>query len=456
MTLEDRAAEVIIVGGGIAGLTAAWELARAGVAVTLFEAAEHLGGRVRAGRLGVDRGAESFALRTDAVTSLIRDAALALDIVDPEPDGARLIVADAAADDGVRRIAIPRRAVLGIPADPAADDVRSVIGDAAVERALAERSLPWFTGEEPSLADLVTARCGSAVADLLVEPVCRGVHSRSAHEVRLSEVHPTLWAALREHGSLLTATAAIADGTRAGSAVAGIAGGMWRLADALADAARHAGAVLVTGAAVRTIASSAGGRVTVAVDGSVHSAHRVVLATGAGAAATLLGVAGDAGDDRVRLVTALLDAPALAVRPLGTGAIVSADVDSRAKAITHVTAKWAWARAVADGREIVRVSARDAASAELADPGVLAAEITALTGVPLDASDIHAIEETVWHDALTPDAARRRTLTDASPHGVVVTGATVAGTGLASVIPHARDIARALVASLTTAERTPA
>ncbi len=456
MTREHRAPEVIVIGGGIAGLTAAWELARAGVAVTLFEATDHLGGRLRSGRIGVDQGAESFALRTDAVMALIRDAGLPLDTVDAAPDGARLVVADPRAGDGVRRIAIPRRAVLGIPADPAADDVRAVIGDAAVERALAERELPPFAGDEPSLAALVTVRSGRAVADLLVEPVCRGVHSRSAHDIRLSEVHPPLWAALREHGSLIAAVATIADGTRAGSAVAGIAGGMWRLADALADAARIAGAVLVTGAAASFVESPTRDRVSVVVDGSTHTAHRIVVATGARATAGLLGIEDDAADDRVRLVTALVDAPALAARPLGTGAIVSADVASRAKALTHVTAKWAWARDVADGKEIVRVSARDAASAELTDPVVLAAEITTLTGVTVDASDIAAIEETVWHDAVAPDAERRRRLIDAARPGVVLTGATVAGTGLASVIPHARDTARALVDSFTNAERTPA
>src|SRR5918997_4082183 len=39
------ATDVVIVGGGLAGLSAATWLARAGRSVTLFERAEHLGGR---------------------------------------------------------------------------------------------------------------------------------------------------------------------------------------------------------------------------------------------------------------------------------------------------------------------------------------------------------------------------------------------------------------------------
>ena len=44
--MNDYAAQdVIVVGGGIAGLSAAAYLARAGVAVTLFEKSARLGGR---------------------------------------------------------------------------------------------------------------------------------------------------------------------------------------------------------------------------------------------------------------------------------------------------------------------------------------------------------------------------------------------------------------------------
>ncbi len=50
-----------ILGGGIAGLTAAWELTRAEIPVTIFEAAERCGGQIRTERVGgfvIEHGAE--------------------------------------------------------------------------------------------------------------------------------------------------------------------------------------------------------------------------------------------------------------------------------------------------------------------------------------------------------------------------------------------------------------
>ena len=55
----------IVVGGGLAGLTAAATLARSGRAVTVIEGAEHLGGRARSRhRLGYDLNLGPHALYT--------------------------------------------------------------------------------------------------------------------------------------------------------------------------------------------------------------------------------------------------------------------------------------------------------------------------------------------------------------------------------------------------------
>lgn len=459
--------DVAVIGGGIAGLTVAWELARAGRRVVVCEAGAVVGGMLRGGRVAgvdVDLGAESFATRTSGVADLVADAALPVDLVEPRPGGAQLVVPNAdagdaggadpgagAADDatGVSRHPLPQRAMLGLPADPAAADVARIIGAAGVARARQERDLPLpaaLAGDlahEPSLAELATTRYGAAVAERLVEPLCRSVHSRPAAALRLSAVAPNLWAEFLARGSLTDAVAALAPAQRAGAAVGGIAGGMWRLAAALRAAAEAAGAVIRPGTPVRAIETGPAGAVLMLGDGQI-TAGEVVVATGPAAAGRLLGV--DVSADPVRLVTAAVVHPALDSHPVGSGVIVAPGVPTAAKALTHANAKWPWlATVLPAGHHVIRLSARDAAG--LRNREEVAAALHLLTGAPVTPADIRSLVETRWDDAVPaagtapPDALAAA----AATRGIRLAGAVAAGTGLASVIPHARALARDLI-----------
>src|SRR5512141_474263 len=81
----------VVVGGGVSGLLAARELARAGIRTTVLEASGAWGGcvgsHVVAG-LTLDSGAESFATRSSAVADLAGELALPGKIVAPQPGGA--------------------------------------------------------------------------------------------------------------------------------------------------------------------------------------------------------------------------------------------------------------------------------------------------------------------------------------------------------------------------------
>ena len=63
----------VVVGGGIAGLVSAWELARAGVRPLLVEARGYLGGLIARGAVGganVDLGAETYVVRGTDTSSI--------------------------------------------------------------------------------------------------------------------------------------------------------------------------------------------------------------------------------------------------------------------------------------------------------------------------------------------------------------------------------------------------
>ncbi len=452
-------ADVVVIGGGVSGLVVAHDLARAGVRVIVCEASDRVGGLLRRGTLAgidVDLGAESFATRTDAVAVLIADAGLDLERVEPRSaphGGAHLAVST---PGGPVRAPLPRRTILGIPADPSAPDVVAIIGTDAAARAAQERDLP--VGEaadtEPSLFDLVAARCGVVVAERLVDPLCRSVYSRPAAEARLSELNPPLWRGFLQQGSLTAAAETLASAGRAGAAVGGIAGGMWRLPVALAAAAAAQGAQVRTGMPVAAIRDAPGGAgLVVQTPSGDLTARTVVLAVGPAAAVALLRPpepepaspsAATPAPGRVRVVAAAIDRPGLDEFPVGSGVIVDPALPSAAKALTHTTAKWSWMQAAAGGRHLVRLSARDADAGTLTTAADVAREVTLLTGVAVQASDVLEVIVQDWPDAVATDTDTARAATDAS-RGIHRTGAAVAGTGLASVIPHARALAATLI-----------
>lgn len=449
--------DLVVVGGGIAGLVVAAEAARAGARVTVLEQQAHTGGLLaplHIAGITIDGGAESFATRTDAVERLIADLGLELDVVSPNPVGAMLAYTSSATAE-VNRAPLPRRTVLGIPADPAAADVVRVIGAAGSERALAE---PPFFGEEPDLNTLVREQLGAEVAERLVDPICRSVYSRPASQLHLSAVHPQAWAVFQQTRSLTAMSQTIAPTTSAGSAVAGIRGGMWRLADAVAHDARNHGAEIRTGVVVERLKLSPRGVVVEVAGHAPLTAQHVVVASNAADAAQLLEPFGavpssETGSD-VRLVVAAVRSPDLAARPVGNGLIITESVNTRAKALTHVDAKWAWiAERLAADAALVRLSLREG-SDEYFDEAELVAELELLTGARIQA--VKEVTHLNWPDAAS--AGRQpldaTALNRAEEAGITVTGAHVAGTGLASVIPHARAVAARVISNLSATVRS--
>lgn len=424
--------DTVIVGGGIAGLAAAHDLARAGVPVTVLEASDRVGGLLRRGTVGgidIDLGAESFATRTDAVPRLIADAELPLTLTAPRAAGAHLVTGDG--DDPVRA-PLPRRTVLGIPADPLAADVVAILGQDGAQRAAHEVDAPFEN--EPSLYDLAAGRLRAGVADRLVDTICRSVYSRPAQELFLSRLHPAMWAQFLALGSLTAAAREVAAHAQTGSAVGGIAGGMWQLPEALARAAAAHGAVIRTDTPVTRI-DPAEDRFVVHTAAGPIAAREVIVTT-------------DPEAPRVRVVAAAIDHPGLDAFPVGSGVIAGPAVDTAAKALTHVTAKWPWMPNAR--RHVIRLSARDVDAAGLDTAAEIAREVSRLTGVDIAATDVVEIVSQRW-----PNGGGA--IPGAGLPGIRRAGAAAAGTGLASVIPHARTLVADLLSTLpvTDSSRSP-
>jgi oxygen-dependent protoporphyrinogen oxidase len=403
MATPDR---VIVVGGGIAGLTAARRLSLSGYDVTVLEASDRFGGQLAlhtVGGIPLDAGAEAFATRGGTVERLASALGLADEIVTPTDSPAWLFRADGSS------VPLPATSLLGIPGVPLAADVVAVIGRRAAWRAQLDVLLIGQVGAGArTLGELVRRRMGQGVLDGLVAPVVRGVHSADPDDVELDVVAPGLRNALLREASLAAAVRSLRDPATAGSQVAGIRGGVARLVGVLVADLEAFGVVLRTGARVRSADESG-----------------VTLASGERIAGTVVVAAPDdeATGRRVTLVTLVVDAPGLDTAPRGTGLLVADGSGVAARALTHVTAKWPWVAELAGGRHVLRLSYD--ATAE-PDATLATHDAATLLGTPLGIPDDVAI--VTWERA-----APRTHAVD----GMHYVGEAVSGTGIAAVVAQA-------------------
>ncbi|WP_154794919.1 protoporphyrinogen/coproporphyrinogen oxidase [Occultella kanbiaonis] len=471
------AADVVVIGGGVAGLVAAWEAARAGNSVTVLEASDSFGGLVGSNPvagLALDSGAESFATRGGTVAALVEDLGLASEIVSPSRVPARVH------HDGVSR-AMPATGVLGIPTDLDAPGLVEVLGEHGLARARRDLDLPVdVTGARPgagpgavargvgpaptpagpTLAALVTARMGEAVTDRLLRPVVRGVHSVEPEELAATDLLPGVLDRLARTGSLAASLAEIRAAAPAGSAVQGLRGGIHRLVEALVADLARAGADLRPGTPVTALLPDGGGWLVHAGSARVR-ADTVLLAcpphtwrfldrSSPEATHALVRLAAEwPAPSGVDLVTLVLDATAL---PEHTRAGVLVAVPGRgAKALTYASAKWDWvAEAAGPDRAVIRLSyaagivpgdAAERATLALADAGRLLG-ITIGADALLDHARVSLTlprPTRAWGMSQHVDAARS---TVTAMGSLDVVGTWIAGTGLASVIADARAAGR--------------
>lgn len=434
---------VAVVGGGVAGLTAAYDLGRAGADVLLLEGSERLGGKLRLAEIDgttLDVGAEALLARRPEAIDLCAEIGLGDSIVHPATTSAAIWTHDA--------LRPMPRTVMGIPAD-----VDALMASGIVERPPVSRPAP-VPADDVSVGEFVRERVGDEVLERLVEPLLGGVYAGHADELSLAAAG----APIRELGEDLLAGAAAAKPSDPDDdpVFAGIRGGVGRLPGALADAAD---AEIRTGAVARDVRrSGTGWRITLGV--GHEDVEGVVVATPAPASARLLADAApeaafelaDLAYASMAIVTFVVDGD---VELTGSGFLVPPVDGTAIKGSTFSSQKWSWVGE--PGRTALRASVGRAGETALLhqdDPTVAASALA-----DLRRAVGHLPEPAQWHvqrwgGALPQYAVGHLERIDAVDRaiaavpGLEVCGAAYRGVGVPAVVASARGAVRRLLADL--------
>lgn len=188
------ASDVIVVGSGIAGLTAAWYLKKAGFAPVVLESDSRVGGRMTSDKFDgfvMDRGAQFLSSGYKTLIPLIGEVGLARDLRPTSPLGAIV------RDSRVRRIdasnpfSLLNSGLLSL-ADFLRMGWRSLLLAPKLRRLPLDDYAAW-TGLDDATADAwFRKHLGETVTDYLIEPQLQGLYFQAPEETSRAIAHMLL------------------------------------------------------------------------------------------------------------------------------------------------------------------------------------------------------------------------------------------------------------------------
>lgn len=457
-----------IIGGGLAGLTSAYEIRQTDPEATIhvFEADDRIGGKLFTVPFAsgpTDMGAEAFLARRRDAVDFFHRLGLGDEIV--HPSGMKSLVYT-----GGQAKPLPGGGVMGIPSSSA--PVAHLVSQETVARIDAEGSaepIDWRVGGDANVGGLVRERYGDEVVDRVVSALLGGVYSCTADDLGVRATIPQLAEAfdvLAEAGEKITLSAAVrrvedarpepAPGEEPAPVFGSFRGGYAQLYEALAEKSE---ADIHLDAFVSGITRNLKGY---HVKGGTDLAYdRLILATPAPTTAVLLREIAPEASAALKAVK-LASSALVGMKfdsdeglPHNSGVLVAADEpDVHVKAFTFSSRKWphlaerggalvraSFGRFGEDGlNSVVRADEDDLVDRALDD-------LQAITGFDGREAGLAEIYVQRWFGGLprydethlATVAAVREGIADV--YGLEVTGAWAGGVGVPAVIADARATA---------------
>jgi oxygen-dependent protoporphyrinogen oxidase len=346
-------AKVVIVGGGISGLSTAYYLAKGGAPSTILESRPRLGGVIQTERVEgctLEAGPDSFLSIKPAGLELIADLGLSSEVIGSN-DHLRVTF--------VRRngrlVPLPDGLMMMVPTK-----ILPLITTGLLSWGTKLRmGLEWFRAPKPkpgdeSVAEFVEEHYGREAVDYLAEPLLSGIYGGNPSELSVRSVLPRFVELANRYGSLtrgvLAERARAAQHRRAAAPpplFRTLKGGLGQLVDAVAETIQ--GKAEVRRGRAETV-ERAGGGFRVRMDGDWLEADRLVVACEAHSGSALLGAVDARAAELLGMVpysssmTVALgfDAADFAKPPEGFGFLVPKKERRRLVACTWVGTKFSY------------------------------------------------------------------------------------------------------------------
>lgn len=303
---------LVVVGGGLAGLSAAWQGLCRGARVTVVEAAPRFGGKVQTIRQDgfiVEAGPDSFVNRNPAVVELAEELGIGDQVVTSLP-GRRISLLSRG-----RMRPMPAGMGMVLPTRIWPFVTTRILSWPQKLRACCDLFLPrtLTDGQDVSIGAFLRGRLGDGIVDGYAEVMVGGIYGAGVDDLSLDAVLPSLRDNERDDRSLLVASLRAgrtarrrASARTPGSPFRSLATGLGSLVDALVARLDQDGADLRLGEQVIAVEPD-----RVVTDKGTVRADAIVMACGPQIAASLLA-------DRVPVA-----AEALAAIPTGSTTVVS-------------------------------------------------------------------------------------------------------------------------------------
>lgn len=261
---------IAVLGGGIAGLTVAFHLRRAGLDVVLLESSPRFGGVIQThledGWL-FEFGPNTVLANHPSIDRLV-------EMADLEPE--RL----SAGTVGATRYILKGGRLVPLPTTPPAFLASPVFSLGAKLRVCREPFVPRFRGGEETIAAFTRRRLGREMLDYAVGPFVSGVYAGDPEKLSVRYAVRKIHALEERHGSLIRG--AIALSRKTGSTSVAPRGGMLSFRRGLAVLPERLGALLGAAARLETTVDSVergGGGFLVHARGASGEAHTIEAAS---------------------------------------------------------------------------------------------------------------------------------------------------------------------------------